>query len=177
MQEHHMPTILVTGSNKGIGLEICRQLRERGDDVIAVCRTPGKDLTDVGVRIIEGIDVSDKASVDRLRTDLAGQRLDVLINNAGILRGDRFGALDYDAILEQFRVNALGPLRVTEALIDNLDRGSKVAIVSSRVGSIADNGSGGNYGYRASKTAVNVVPLDSAVPGRNGAWVRREYVQ
>ncbi len=71
-----------------------------------------------------------------------------LTNNAGILKTDSFGSLDYEAMLEQFRANALGPLRVTEALVDNLKEGSKVAIVSSRVGSIADNGSGGNYGYR-----------------------------
>ena len=81
----------------------------------------------------------------------------MLINNAGILKSDSFGHLDYEEMLEQFRVNALGPLRVTEALVDNLKEGSKVAIVSSRVGSIGDNGSGGNYGYRASKAAVNQI--------------------
>ncbi len=73
------------------------------------------------------------------------------------MRHDRFGSIDYDTMLEQYRVNTLGPLRVTEALADNLREGSKVAIVTSRVGSIADNGSGGNWGYRASKTAVNMI--------------------
>jgi NAD(P)-dependent dehydrogenase (short-subunit alcohol dehydrogenase family) len=86
--------------------------------------------------------------------------LDVVINNAGILKTDSFGTLDYDGMLEQFRVNTLGPLRITEALLDNLKEGSKVAIVSSRVGSIADNGSGGNYGYRASKSAVNQIGMN-----------------
>ena len=81
----------------------------------------------------------------------------MLINNAGILRRDAFGELDYDAMLEQYRVNALGPLRVTEALAGNLRAGSKVAIITSRVGSIDDNASGGNWGYRASKTAVNMI--------------------
>ena len=155
-----MPTILVTGANKGIGLQLCKQLKERGDDVIAVCRVPSTELTEIGVRIIEGIDVSDGDAIVRLKSKLSDQPLDVLVNNAGILKGDRFGNIDYDVMLEQFRVNTLGPLRVTEALADNLREGSKVAIVSSRVGSIEDNGSGGNYGYRASKTAVNQVGMN-----------------
>jgi NAD(P)-dependent dehydrogenase (short-subunit alcohol dehydrogenase family) len=152
-----MPTILITGTNKGIGLQLCTQLNARGDEVIAVCRSSGPDLSELGVRIIDGIDVSDAESIDRLQSELAGQQLDVLINNAGILKGDSFGNLDYDVMLEQFRVNALGPLRVTEALVNNLKDGSKVVIVTSRVGSIEDNSSGGNYGYRASKTAVNQI--------------------
>lgn len=152
-----MPTILVTGANKGIGLQICEQLKARGDDVIAICRSPSQELSELGVRIIDGIDVSDAESIDRLKFELAGQQLDILINNAGILKRDSFGSLDYEDMLEQFRVNALGPLRVTEALVDNLKDGSKVAIVTSRVGSIEDNGSGGSYGYRASKTAVNQI--------------------
>jgi NAD(P)-dependent dehydrogenase (short-subunit alcohol dehydrogenase family) len=152
-----MPTILITGTNKGIGLQLCSQLKARGDEVIAVCRTSGPELSELGVRIIDGIDVSNAESIVRLKSELAGQQLDVLINNAGILKGDSFGNLDYDVMLEQFRVNALGPLRVTEALVDNLKDGSKVAIVTSRVGSIEDNSSGGNYGYRASKTAVNQI--------------------
>ena len=114
-------------------------------------------MSELGVRIIDGIDVGDAESVARLKSELSGQTIDVLINNAGILRGDAFGSLDYDDMLEQYRVNTLGPLRVTEALVDNLKDGSKVAIVTSRVGSIEDNGSGGYYGYRASKTAVNQI--------------------
>ena len=152
-----MATILVTGANRGIGLQLCQQLRARGDDVIAVCRTPSADLTHLGVRIIDGIDVSDPASVERLKREIGDQPLDVVINNAGIMKRDSFGSLDYGAMLKQYEVNALGPLRVTEALVDNLHEGSKLAIVSSRVGSIADNGSGGSYGYRASKSAVNQI--------------------
>lgn len=152
-----MTTTLITGANKGIGLQICTQLNARGDDVIAICRTPSPELSELGVRIIDGIDVGDAESVARLKSELSGQTIDVLINNAGILRGDAFGSLDYDDMLEQYRVNTLGPLRVTEALVDNLKDGSKVAIVTSRVGSIEDNGSGGYYGYRASKTAVNQI--------------------
>lgn len=152
-----MSTIVVTGTNKGIGLQICTQLQERGDDVIAICRSPSQQLTELGVRIIDGIDVSDAESIEKLKSELAGQKIDILINNAGILKRDSFGSIDYDEMLEQFRVNTLGPLRVTEALVNNLKDGAKVAIITSRVGSIEDNGSGGYYGYRASKTAVNQI--------------------
>lgn len=152
-----MATILITGANKGIGLQLCKQLSARGDDVIAVCRSPSAELNELGIRIIDNIDVGDAASIERLKGEIADQPLDVLINNAGIMKSDVFGSLDYDAILEQFRVNALGPLRVTEALADNLKAGSKVAIVTSRMGSIGDNSSGGRYGYRISKTAVNQI--------------------
>ncbi len=152
-----MPTTLIPVTNKVIGLQLCTQLNARGDDVIAICRTPSPELSELGVRIIDGIDVSNAESIDRLKSELAGQQLDVLINNAGILKRDLFGSLDYEEMVEQFRINTLGPLRVTEALVDNLKDGSKVAIITSRVGSIEDNSSGGNYGYRASKTAVNQI--------------------
>lgn len=152
-----MPTILVTGTNKGIGLQLTSQLSTRGDDVIAACRTASPELLDLGVQVIDGIDVGNADSIVRLKQELGDQQLDVIINNAGILRGDSFGSLNYDEMLEQYSINTLGPLRVTEALVENLKRGSKVAIVSSRVGSIEDNGSGGYYGYRASKTAVNQI--------------------
>jgi len=148
---------MVTGCNRGIGLELVRQLRERGDDVIAVCRKASEALQATGATVIEEIDVANGDDVQRLRRLLADQRIDVLVNNAGILRRDAFGELDYDEMLHQFKVNTLGPLRVTEALADNLQEGSKVAIVTSRVGSIDDNSSGGNWGYRTSKTAVNMV--------------------
>ena len=152
-----MATILITGASRGIGLELCKQLSVRGEDVIAVCRTPSAELEELGVRIIDGIDVSNAESIARLKREIGDQPLDVIINNAGIMGSDAFGSIDYGAILEQFEVNALGPLRVTEALADNLHEGSKVAIVTSRMGSIGDNGSGGRYGYRASKTAVNQI--------------------
>ncbi len=155
-----MSVILVTGANRGIGLEVCRQLSARGDEVIAVCRSGTPELSALDLRIIDGIDVSEAESVARLKDEIGDQRIDVLLNNAGILRRDAFGSIDYDAMIEQFRVNSLGPLRVTEALADNLHEGSKVAIVSSRVGSVGDNGSGGNYGYRASKSAVNQIGMN-----------------
>lgn len=152
-----MTTTLVTGCNRGIGLQLVTQLQRRGDNVIGVCRNSTKELGELDIRIIDGIDVSDGNSVEKLKATLGDEPLDILINNAGILRHDAFGTINYDEMLEQYRVNALGPLRVTEALSENLRDGSKVAIVSSRVGSIDDNGSGGNWGYRASKTAVNMI--------------------
>lgn len=152
-----MGTILITGSNRGIGLQLATQLNDRGDTVIGVCRTPSDELSRLDIRIIAGIDVSDRESITSLKAQLGDEPIDVLINNAGIFLGDEFGALDYNDMLAQFNVNTLGPLRVTEALRNNLAEGSKVAIVSSRVGSIADNVSGGYYGYRASKAAVNQV--------------------
>ncbi len=152
-----MTTTLVTGCNRGIGLQLVSQLKDRGDNVIGVCRSANEDLDALGIRVISGIDVADGESVRQLAADVGNETIDILINNAGILRRDAFGSLDYDEMLEQYRVNALGPLRVTEALAGNLTKGAKVAIVTSRVGSIDDNGSGGNWGYRASKTAVNMI--------------------
>ncbi len=152
-----MATILVTGCNRGIGLQLCKQLSERGDEVIGVCRSPSDEVQRLGIRIVSGIDVGDAASMPKLKEALGEQCLDVLLNNAGMLRPDKLGELDYDDMVEQFRVNTLGPLRVTEALLDNLREGSKVIIITSRVGSIEDNSSGGYYGYRASKTAVNQI--------------------
>jgi NAD(P)-dependent dehydrogenase (short-subunit alcohol dehydrogenase family) len=155
-----LATVLITGCNRGIGLQLASQLSIRGDTVIGVCRSSNDELSSLGLRIIDGIDVGDSSTVAALKNELAKTRIDVLINNAGILRPDEFGSLDYDDMIAQFNINTLGPLRVTEALRDNLGEGSKVAIVSSRVGSVADNGSGGYYGYRASKTAVNQVGMN-----------------
>jgi len=157
-----MKTVLVTGANQGIGLELCRQFQKRGDVVIAACRRASAELSKLGCRVIEDVEVTDDASVARLAAALAGQRLDVLVNNAGILSEESLDDLDFERIRRQFEVNALGPLRVTHALLGNLGRGSKVAIITSRMGSIADNGSGSYYGYRMSKAAVNMAGMSLA---------------
>lgn len=146
---------VVTGANRGIGLELCRQLNDRGADVVGVCRKKSPELAAVGVRVIEGIDVSDDDSVALLGEKLGGEKIDLLINNAGILLRESLDDMSFDRIREQFEVNSLGPLRVTMTLLDRLESGSKVAIITSRMGSIADNTSGGRYGYRMSKAAVN----------------------
>ena len=146
---------VVTGANRGIGLELTRQLSARGDAVVAVCRKRSVELDKLGVRVEAGIDVSDATSIAELAQRLAGVEIGVLVNNAGILRRESLDGLDFGGVEEQFAVNALGPLRVTAALLPLLRNGAKVAIVTSRMGSIADNGSGGYYGYRMSKAAVN----------------------
>jgi NAD(P)-dependent dehydrogenase (short-subunit alcohol dehydrogenase family) len=151
-----MTTWLVTGASRGIGLELCRQLAARGDGVIAACRKASPDLQAVGCRIVEDVEVRDDASVGRLAATLGDERIDVLVNNAGVLSRESLGSLDFDAMRRQFEVNALAPLRVTQALLPKLGKGAKVVIITSRMGSVADNGSGGYYGYRMSKAAVNM---------------------
>ena len=135
-------------------------MHERGDDVIGVCRTSNDDLDSIGIRVIDGVDVSDDAGVAKLAEAIGDQPIDVLVNNAGILRSDSLETVDYDSMLEQYRVNTIGPLRVTRSLLTNRGEGSKVGIVTSRVGSIEDNGSGNNYGYRCSKSAANMVGMN-----------------
>lgn len=157
-----MRRILVTGANRGIGFELCRQLSERGDEVIAVCRTSSAELQSLNLRVIEDIDVSFDDSVHSLRDQLAGERLDWLINNAGMLAVETIDNLNFETIEQQFRVNAMGPLRVTASLSGNLSEGSKVGIITSRMGSIDDNTSGSYYGYRMSKAAVNMAGMSLA---------------
>ncbi len=151
-----MNRVLVTGANRGIGLEICRQLAARGDEPIAVCRQGNSALEALNIRVIEGIDVAVADAASALSSSLAGLPLDWLINNAGILSVDSLDDLDFEGMERQFRVNTLGPLRITSALLPNLSAGSKVGIVTSRMGSVEDNTSGGYYGYRMSKAAVNI---------------------
>ena len=154
-----MNKVLITGANRGIGLELSKQLTARGDLVIAVCRKASDELRYLGVRVIDDVDVSSGESVGSLRDLLGGEPLDWLINNAGILSVERLDSLDFQAMERQFKVNSLGPLRITAALRANLAEGAKVGIVTSRMGSIEDNTSGGYYGYRMSKAAVNMAGM------------------
>ena len=151
-----MATYLVTGANRGIGYEYCKQLKDRGDEVIAVCRHSSDELDKLGIQVETGIDISDESSIQSLVKKLSDKTIDVLINNAGIYRQSNLSELNIDGIREQFEVNTIGPLRLTQALLPNLKRGSKIAIMTSRMGSIEDNTSGGTYGYRMSKTAVSM---------------------
>ena len=151
-----MPTYLVTGANRGIGLEYCRQLKERGDDVIAVCRSMSDELKELDVQIETDVDITTDSSVAQLVKKLDGKQLDVLINNAGIIERVSLDNLDFDSIRKQFEVNAVGPLRLTQALLNNLKSGSKIILMTSRMGSIDDNTSGGSYGYRMSKVALSM---------------------
>jgi short-subunit dehydrogenase len=157
-----MSKILITGANRGIGLELTKQLLLRGDEVIAVCRTASEELQSLKLRVIEGIDVCTDQSISSLQSQLGDEKLDWLINNAGILSVESLDSLDFGTMEQQFRVNALGPLRTTAGLLQNLPSGSKVGIVTSRMGSIEDNTSGGYYGYRMSKVAVNMAGMSLA---------------
>jgi NAD(P)-dependent dehydrogenase (short-subunit alcohol dehydrogenase family) len=157
-----MKTALVTGANRGIGLELCRQLKGRGYEVTAVCRAATEDLADLGCRIVSGIDVTEPRTVGNLASLLQDVIIELLVNNAGILIEDRPGSLDLDDMRRQFEVNTLGPLAVTRALAPRLRDGGKVAMITSRMGSIADNSSGGYYGYRVSKAALNMAGVNLA---------------
>lgn len=158
-----MSTVLVTGANRGIGLELCRHLAARGDQVIAACRKTSEELQQLQVQVVENVDVSNDESAARLARTLHGVDIDILVNNAGILTSESLDDLDFDRMRRQYEVNALGPLRITKALLDNLHQGSKVIVLSSRVGSLEDNSSGGMYGYRMSKAAVNMAAVNLAL--------------
>ena len=152
--------VVITGANRGIGLAMAQQLVAAGHEVIAVCRESSSELEDLVDQVISGIDVTDDQSVASLGQVLGlslneNDQIDVLINNAGLFKNEVLGDLDLEAVRDQFEVNALGPLKVTEALLPFLSSGSKVANITSRMGSIEDNTSGAYYGYRASKAALN----------------------
>jgi len=150
-----MTTFLVTGANRGIGYELCRQLQAAGD-VIAVCRSSSPELDRLKVQVEADIDIASDESVAQLVERLQGVTIDVLINNAGVAQKNTLDDLDFDSIRQQFEVNALGALRITQALLPNLRAGSKIALITSRMGSIADNTSGSSYGYRMSKAALSM---------------------
>lgn len=158
-----MAIVLITGANRGIGLELCRQHAARGDEVLAACRRSCADLDALGVEVVKGVDVTAEDSVTELASAVRGRHLDRLVNNAGILERDSLDALDFAAMERQFRVNALGPLRVTAALRHKLAAGAKVFVITSRMGSIDDNRSGGYYGYRMSKAAANMAARSLSV--------------
>ena len=155
-----MSTILVTGANRGIGLALAKQYASRGAHVIGVCRESSHALTATGAQVEAGVDVTNGAALAALARRLGETRIDVLICNAGILTKESLGDIDEDGferMHRQFEVNALGPLRTVQALSGHLAKRAKVGIITSRMGSVSDNDSGGYYGYRASKAAVNAI--------------------
>jgi NAD(P)-dependent dehydrogenase (short-subunit alcohol dehydrogenase family) len=152
-----MTLSVVTGANRGIGLAIARVLKKRGHTVVAACRKESQELSALGVEVVTGVDVSTDAGVARLVSAVGERSIDLLVNNAGILSwNDSVDAPDFEGIRRQFEVNAVAPLKVTAALKPRLGKGSKVALITSRMGSIGDNSSGGFYGYRMSKAALNM---------------------
>jgi len=157
-----MNKAIITGANRGIGLELCRALAARGYDVTALCRQSNDALNSLAITVYEGYDVSDGAAIEAFASTVEPDTVDLLINNAGILHNVLLENLDLESIRRQFEVNALGPLRVTASLLPALKRGAKVGLLTSRMGSIADNDSGGSYGYRMSKAALNAAGVSLA---------------
>jgi NAD(P)-dependent dehydrogenase (short-subunit alcohol dehydrogenase family) len=158
-----MTTFLITGASGGIGYELCKQLQVAGETAIAVCRKSSGDLERLGVRIESEIDITSDESVTDLARRLQGMAIDVLINNAGIMENETLDRLNFDSIRHQFEVNAIGALRVTQSLLPNLQAGGKIALITSRMGSIADNTSGSYYGYRMSKVALSMAGKSLAI--------------
>ncbi len=151
-----MSTYLITGSNRGIGLELCKQIRNNGDEVIATCRRASTELINLGVRIEEDIDISSEEAIANLGKKLSGINIDCLIHNAGIYEFNSLADFNTQSILRQFEVNALSPIHMTKSLKHLLKRSSKIAFITSRMGSIGDNSSGSSYGYRMSKVALSM---------------------
>ncbi|MCQ8883110.1 SDR family oxidoreductase [Pseudoalteromonas shioyasakiensis] len=154
--------VVVTGANKGIGLNFCKQYSAQGYRVTAVVRTPSEELQALDVKVISDIDVSNAGDVATLANYLHGDKIDILINNAGIFHNETLADMDFAAIEKQISVNSIAPIRITHALQQNLGIDAKVAMITSRMGSIADNGSGGYIGYRMSKAALNAASVSLA---------------
>jgi len=152
-----MRTVVITGANKGIGLQLAKHYKQDGDEVIAAVRNSSDELEALGAKVYENVDVTNDEQVLEFKRQLGDTTIDILFNNSGQLSSEDMLDMNYDRIRQQFEVNTLGPLRMTHTLNHLFARGSKIGIVSSRVGSMTDNGGGGNYGYRISKTGANMV--------------------
>jgi NAD(P)-dependent dehydrogenase (short-subunit alcohol dehydrogenase family) len=173
-----MTTVLITGANRGLGLEFCRQYAEQGWHVIACCRNPDDafDLNNLAGRYpnihLEALDVADFGQIDALSRKLSDCCIDVLINNAGVygdLQGGGFGQLDYQAWTQSLVINTQAPVKMAEAFLQQVKCSDKKLIVniSSLMGSIADNDSGGSILYRSSKAALNAAMKSLAIGLKN----------
>ena len=154
--------VVITGANRGIGLNLCQQYLTKGYQVTAVVRNPSAELKALDVTVISNIDVANAADIKTLESQLHGHKIDILINNAGIFHNESLADMDFDTINQQIAINAVAPIRVTHALQHCLGVDAKVAMITSRMGSITDNGSGGYIGYRMSKAALNAASVSLA---------------
>jgi NAD(P)-dependent dehydrogenase (short-subunit alcohol dehydrogenase family) len=169
-----MPSTLITGANRGLGLEFASQYLANGWQVYAGCRDPDSaselrrlaDPSNRKLRIM-ALDVTDSISVKAAATLLEGQAIDLLLNNAGVMgpRSQTIGNIDYEAWAKVLDANTMGPMRVSEAFVDHVARSERELIVTltSGMGSLADNTSGGSIAYRSSKAAVNMVMRSLAI--------------
>ena len=148
--------IVVGGANRGIGLEFCRQAKAKGHRVTALCRSRSEALDSLEISVIDQVEVTSPPSFDSLGS------VDWLILNAGIWRDESLPDLNFDTIREQFEVNTLGPLKLYQKLSPHLSDGSKIGLMSSLMGSLDNNTSGGRYGYRISKAALNCAGVSLA---------------
>jgi NAD(P)-dependent dehydrogenase (short-subunit alcohol dehydrogenase family) len=173
-----MATVLITGANRGLGLEFCRQYAAEGWNVIACCRNPDDafDLNNLAGHHpdiqLETLDVSEFGQIDALSRKLAGLSIDVLINNAGIYTDNKsndFGHLDYQAWAKALLINTLAPVKMAETFLPQITKSDKKLIVniSSLMGSIVDNDSGGSILYRSSKAALNAAMKSLAIVLKN----------
>ncbi len=158
-----MKSVVIVGANRGIGLEFCKQYKNLGCEVYGLCREASDELKELGVNIIEGIDVSNDKVIEQIKKKWTNKNIDILIHNAGILLSDTYDTSSSESMLKQFEINALGPFRIVKAFKKHLSEGSKVGFLSSRVGSVADNSSSNNYGYRMSKAALNMLGTNFAI--------------
>lgn len=154
--------VVITGANRGIGLAMTAVFKQQGMAVYALCRQSSEALNALNVHVVTGVDVSTEVGINTMIEALDNVSIDVLVCNAGILRDEPLAQLNLETIREQFEVNAIAPLKTVEVLQTNLRNGAKVAMITSRMGSISDNGSGGRYGYRMSKAALNAASMSLA---------------
>lgn len=152
-------TVVITGANRGIGLAMAQIFKSKGYAVQGVCRSSSSALEALGIEVIDGVDVATDDGIARLESALVSTNIDVLVCNAGILRDENLEHFNLETMRDQFEVNTLAPLRVVHALQSQLGAGSKIAMITSRMGSIADNTSGGRFGYRMSKAALNIASV------------------
>ncbi len=164
-----MKTVLITGANRGIGLEFARQYAGDGWRVLACARNPSDSdaLNQLAIQFqdhvqVHALDVADHARIEQLSHELSAEKIDVLVNNAGVYpasHGGSFHQIDYDAWAYAFEVNAMAPLKMADAFYHQIARSDtkKIVTISSKMGSVSDNTSGGSYVYRSSKSAVNIV--------------------
>ena len=157
-----MKNYLIVGADRGIGKAMCRQLASEGGRVLAGCLGEARGLVSEGFEVLPGVDVTSDAAMQELSERVTGVKIDVLLNVAGVYFDDTLDDMSMENVLLQMNVNALGPLRVIRAVRHTLRKGSKVGIVTSRMGSLADNGTGRLYGYRMSKAAANMLGVSLA---------------